>query len=41
MALHHVVKLLVDPLVLLLGGWSEDIGAISVRAVTASVLLLV
>lgn len=41
MALHHVVKLLVDPLVLLLGGWSEDVGAIGVRAVAAPVLLLV
>lgn len=41
MALHHVVKLFIDPLVLLLSGWSEDVGAISVRAVKPPVLLLV
>lgn len=40
-SLHHVVKLFVDPLVLLLSGGREDVGAIGVRAVTPSVLLLV
>lgn len=41
MSLHHVVKLFIDPLVLLLSGGSEGVGAISIWAVTPSVLLLV
>lgn len=41
MALHHVVKLFVYLLVFLLSVGGEDIGGISVGAVTASVLLLV
>lgn len=41
MTLHHVVKLFIYLLVFLLSIGGEDIGGISVRAVTASVLLLV
>lgn len=41
MTLHHVVKLLIDFLVLLLSIGGEDVGGISIRAVAASVLLLV
>lgn len=41
MGLHHVVELFVDPLVLLLGGWSEHVRAVGLGAVTPSVLLLV
>lgn len=41
MALHHVVKFLIDFLVFLLGAGGEDVGGVSVRALAASVLLLV
>lgn len=41
MGLHHVVELFVDPLVLLLGGGSEQVGAIGLGALAPSVLLLV
>lgn len=41
MTLHHVVKLFIDFLVLLLSVGGEDVGGVSIRAVAASVLLLV
>lgn len=41
MTLHHVVKLLVDLLVFLLGGGGEDVRGLSVGAFAAAVLLLV
>lgn len=41
MSLHHVVKLLVNLLIFLLSTWGQDVGGISVWAVTSSVLLLV
>lgn len=41
MAFHHVVKFLINLLVFLLSTWSENIGGICVRALAASVLLLV
>lgn len=41
MAFHHVVKFLINLLVLLLSIGGEDIGGICVGAVAASVLLLV
>jgi len=41
MTLHHVVKLFIDLLVLLLSVGGEDVGGVSIRALTASVLLLV
>lgn len=41
MTLHHVVKLVINLLVFLLCTGGEDVGAVSIRAVTASVLLLV
>lgn len=41
MTLHHVVKLFINLLVFLLGVGGEDVGGITIRAVAASVLLLV
>lgn len=41
MTLHHVVKFLINLLVFLLSIGGEDVGGLSVRAVAASVLLLV
>lgn len=41
MAFHHVVKFLVNLLVFLLSAWSENVGGVCVRALAASVLLLV
>lgn len=41
MAFHHVVKFLINLFVFLLGIGSEDIGGIRVRALAASMLLLV
>lgn len=41
MSLHHVVKLFINLLVFFFSIRSEDIGCVSIRAVAASVFLLV
>lgn len=41
MTLHHVVELFINLLVFLLSVGGEDVGGVSIGAVTASVLLLV